>query len=123
MAALVVALQSLGPVSSRASCTLFLGHEAPSGHVHSGRQPSRGGSAGWRAAATARQALAEQPHGRGERVRACTDKSEAGLLMRALRDLDLAKLVEEDMVVSIGPIEGRLPAELRTMPRAQDGRL
>jgi len=41
--------------------------------------------------------------------------------MRALRDFNLPKIVEEDMVVFMGLIKDLFPAEFDTMPRAQDG--
>jgi dynein heavy chain len=48
------------------------------------------------------------------------DKSEAGLLMRALRDFNLPKIVEDDMIVFMGLIKDLFPAEFDAMPRSQD---
>ena len=48
------------------------------------------------------------------------DQSEAGLLMRALRDFNLPKIVADDMVVFMGLIKDLFPAEFDSMPRARD---
>ena len=48
------------------------------------------------------------------------DRSEAGLLMRALRDFNLPKIVEDDMVVFMGLIKDLFPQEFDTMPRSRD---
>ena len=48
------------------------------------------------------------------------DRSEAGLLMRALRDFNLPKIVEDDRVVFMGLIKDLFPQEFDTMPRSRD---
>ena len=48
------------------------------------------------------------------------DKPEAGLLMRALRDFNLPKIVQDDMVVFLGLLKDLFPDVFDSMPRARD---
>ena len=53
-------------------------------------------------------------------LRAEPDQPEAGLLMRALRDFNLPKIVEDDMVVFMGLLKDLFPDVFEKMPRKRD---